>query len=359
MSPEQARGETVDHRTDLYSLGLLLFELIVGMRFFRAKTQAKLFRIVACAKQPNLGEVTSAELAQVIERLLAPVPSERYSSAEQALVELTSAWMATGTQGPTELGRLVRGVSDELASAATPLASVGVTAPTDIQSRDGQTAIQPFRFMGPRSDTPIVGSERNAPTETSNRAVTDEQIQAALGGGFPDTMVSDGSTEALTSGGRAGQTERQVISGDPNAPTKTSNLAVTDDDIEAAPTVERDSVRDSMIPAVFEKKGTSKPRRSRVLVMVVVILAIVAVLALGVAASMFIWILRSSPTGAVSSFQRMSPVEVAYASAGSMTSNTIVPISSIHNSWSPSMTIESVVGIGHSTETTCSSERSV
>lgn len=86
MSPEQAEGRTVDHRSDLFSLGSLLYAMSTGRSPFRAEgTLAVLRRICdvphrsAREVNPNVPET----LSRVIDRLLAKSPDDRYASAQQ------------------------------------------------------------------------------------------------------------------------------------------------------------------------------------------------------------------------------------------------------------------------------------
>ncbi|HEY3568808.1 MAG TPA: protein kinase [Thermoanaerobaculia bacterium] len=91
MSPEQARGEDVDHRTDLWSFGIVLYELVAGRRPFRGEhDQAVLYGILNEPPKP-LTEVrseTPPELERIVEGLLAKNPAERYPSAEGPLGDL-------------------------------------------------------------------------------------------------------------------------------------------------------------------------------------------------------------------------------------------------------------------------------
>jgi serine/threonine protein kinase/Tol biopolymer transport system component len=91
MSPEQARGEDVDHRTDLWSFGIVLYEMIAGRRPFRGEhDQAVLYGILNEPPKP-LTEVrpeTPAELERIVEGLLAKDPADRYPTAEGPLGDL-------------------------------------------------------------------------------------------------------------------------------------------------------------------------------------------------------------------------------------------------------------------------------
>jgi serine/threonine protein kinase len=86
MAPEQARGESVDHRADLFSLGCVLYSLATGRSPFRAATTLAVLRRI-CDDEPRPIRELNPEipewLAQVILRLLAKNPAQRYASASE------------------------------------------------------------------------------------------------------------------------------------------------------------------------------------------------------------------------------------------------------------------------------------
>lgn len=109
MSPEQAAAQPVDRRTDLYSAGLVLYELLMSKRFFPSASRSKLLSLISNAGQPRLTGV-EPNLALIIEKLLAPSPDDRFQTAQEALDALPP-WEVMGPVGSAELATLVRMVS--------------------------------------------------------------------------------------------------------------------------------------------------------------------------------------------------------------------------------------------------------
>jgi serine/threonine protein kinase/tetratricopeptide (TPR) repeat protein len=84
MSPEQARGESVDPRSDLFSLGTVLYECVAGVNPFSAPTTFEtLRRIQACEYPPIelLRPDVPRELADILKTAMAPAPASRYPDA--------------------------------------------------------------------------------------------------------------------------------------------------------------------------------------------------------------------------------------------------------------------------------------
>jgi serine/threonine-protein kinase len=91
MSPEQAMGSPVDHRSDLYSLGILLYEMLQGQPPFAGPdTMSVLARQMTATPTP-LGAPIPAALAAIVMRLLAKRPEDRIQSAAQLIAVLGGA----------------------------------------------------------------------------------------------------------------------------------------------------------------------------------------------------------------------------------------------------------------------------
>jgi serine/threonine protein kinase len=126
LSPEQARreGHRVDGRSDIFSLGVVLYELIAGRRPFRGQTQSGLLGQIASveAKPPRqVDDAVPAELERICLKALAKRASERYTTAgdmagdlrhflagqagvqQQAAVATTPPVPATGPATPTKI----------------------------------------------------------------------------------------------------------------------------------------------------------------------------------------------------------------------------------------------------------------
>ncbi len=91
MSPEQAMGEEVDHRSDLFSLGSLIFEAVTGRPPFVGTSNFNTLAKVCSARHPPAHQVNSrvpVELSNLLDRLLEKNPQHRPQSAREVVVEL-------------------------------------------------------------------------------------------------------------------------------------------------------------------------------------------------------------------------------------------------------------------------------
>ncbi|HEX8087789.1 MAG TPA: serine/threonine-protein kinase, partial [Blastocatellia bacterium] len=91
MSPEQARGERLDARTDLFSLGVVLYEMVTGRRPFEGETDADVLHALLNNEPPPLDTLRHGAplaLAGVINKALMKHRDERYRSAGEMLADL-------------------------------------------------------------------------------------------------------------------------------------------------------------------------------------------------------------------------------------------------------------------------------
>jgi serine/threonine-protein kinase len=91
MSPEQALGQEVDHRTDIFSLGAVLYEMAAGRRPFAGRTTGETLDRIIHAEPEAVAQVNAhvpTELARIIHKCLEKDRERRYASARELLVDL-------------------------------------------------------------------------------------------------------------------------------------------------------------------------------------------------------------------------------------------------------------------------------
>src|SRR5262245_9441040 len=88
MSPEQASGQLLDARSDIFSFGIVLYELLAGRRPFEAANDLELLKSIVHATPPPLPSDVPELLRNAIERALEKEPGDRYQSMRELVIEL-------------------------------------------------------------------------------------------------------------------------------------------------------------------------------------------------------------------------------------------------------------------------------
>lgn len=166
MSPEQCRARPLDRRSDVFSIGLLLYELSTGVPAFRGDNELDILHRVARADVPDPCEVwplCPPDLAEVIRRATALEPADRYPSAQALQLHLEGiAEHRGGLTSNAALGRFLHerfgarplpwldagAQADPGAEQAAPAAPVERTAPTRVKAARVVTVVAPEGSAG-------------------------------------------------------------------------------------------------------------------------------------------------------------------------------------------------------------------
>ncbi len=131
MSPEQAAGQPLDARSDVFSFGIVLYERLAGKRPFDAKNDLELLKAIAHAAPPPLPDSVPELLQMAVDKALEKEPADRYQTMQDFVADLRRATRKTGSQpavAPAMLQRRTR--TAWLAGAGVGIALSAVVAVT-------------------------------------------------------------------------------------------------------------------------------------------------------------------------------------------------------------------------------------
>jgi eukaryotic-like serine/threonine-protein kinase len=184
MAPEQARGESVDHRADQYSLGIILWELLSNRPFVPRGTLTEM--VVAMAHPtpkpllPLRPEVP-ASLEHVVLKALAPQPADRYASTDDfARALMDELVRLSGMPSKLQIGEFVKAhCAAEYASTKALLTRVSTIRAVNAAGLPTQPLVEPTVMSG-IGHAAVTRAMRAAPPTTSQEPpMNTAQLQAA------------------------------------------------------------------------------------------------------------------------------------------------------------------------------------
>jgi eukaryotic-like serine/threonine-protein kinase len=210
MSPEQSRGEQVDARTDVFALGIVLWEMLTGGRLFEGDSELAVLRAVqesAIAPPSRLNPEVPEELGDVVMKALRRDASERYQTAaefERALAQcvLRQARSVDDTDVGAFLRRLFGGAPSQLLPAVAPEAH-----PVPEPAVREPTAVMPGTPRRRGSSPAGSGSQAAVSPDEDAHAPTHRVARRAAEGEVPGAMPSGPApvAEASKPSGRGGE----------------------------------------------------------------------------------------------------------------------------------------------------------
>src|SRR4051812_13075907 len=153
MCPEQARGEEMDHRGDLYSVGTILFELLAGRLPFSGSSTMDVLLAHATAEPPRFAEVgaqnfVSPAIEEVVLGCLAKLPQDRPSSARALAERYEKALLEQESTGQTPQANF-----DTVTEGAVSPFARGLARPNGARPTANATGSPPVE-VGPSAQTP-------------------------------------------------------------------------------------------------------------------------------------------------------------------------------------------------------------
>ncbi|GAB4198440.1 MAG: hypothetical protein OHK0013_07580 [Sandaracinaceae bacterium] len=157
MSPEQANGQEVDATTDLYALGVVLYEALSGRNPFDSESSYETLRRVRAGEHTPLRSVAPdvpEELAHIVERAMHPVPAQRHPNAGSLYEELVQFLYSSGRRvGGHDLARYVGQIRDASESSQSDHDGERLVAAFGERARESTPAELPSRRTGARKGT--------------------------------------------------------------------------------------------------------------------------------------------------------------------------------------------------------------
>ena len=282
MAPEQAAGQPVDGRSDLFAVGCVLFEVIAGERPRVSGTRPPGSGPLPCRKLRDVVPTADAGLAEVVDRALAHDPADRYPNAE-AMAAALAPFASAG---------------DGTATGALPVAPANVAAPSASRERETVASPRPAPLPGTVREGHVEAPAPPPPSLEAAAAAFGTAVMASrpmagpgLGATGPAVPVAHtapmSATPRIAATGPVGPTQMSAVSkAPPRAPEHTLPSPVAPSHPPAQPYAPARSGAGYAPMQAQRAWPIAAPRRERTGVstwwLLVIIVPAVIVLALGI-----------------------------------------------------------------------------
>jgi eukaryotic-like serine/threonine-protein kinase len=219
MSPEQATGDEVDGRSDLFALGCVLYEMLAGeVAFAGATAQATIARRFVYSPPPVSGkrDDVSPEVAELVDRLLAKAPADRFATGAQVVSTLRTAT----TSGPRAVTPRPNDTPAEKSIAVLPFTNMSADTDNEFFS-DGLTEELITDLSGVKA---LRVTSRNSSMQLKATTKTPPEIGRALG-------VRYLLTGSVRKAGNALRITAQLVDAEKDAPLWADKYSGTMDDV--------------------------------------------------------------------------------------------------------------------------------
>jgi serine/threonine-protein kinase len=205
MSPEQASGRDVNHRSDIFSLGVVLYELLTGRLPFHGDHEAAVLYGIMNSDPTSLAEHREGlppELQRIVDRALSKDPVDRYQTAADMMVDLVATRIGSGTMGSISQPRekKVRRRSVLVVIVALLIVVVGYVSFSHFWRSGGSTATMEKRELITIAVLPFMNMSSDSEQEYFSDGLTEELMNVLVK--IPELQVT-GRTSAFSFKGKS------------------------------------------------------------------------------------------------------------------------------------------------------------